>query len=372
MSARVKVTIGYVTRGEPLSLPDGDYVLTPAAQQGGEPCKGKDCASVDGANHSAACQAEHNEAIGTFDSNNEPQARYAGYKGHPLPDGATDAQKHAYAVGKAAAAPAVPAVECEKCNGHGATHYPDGEWESKCADCKGTGVKAQAVQQSVELPQDERAIRDAIRAAYDDGYNDGALDGKTDSGCSRYAGRWNEDERSRKLIAALAQRAASVSARYVETQPGSPNFDGADAFEAHLGAKDDSVSAKAVQPAVKSFAHFRKFSDQGHWIQCHQADYGAIAAAFAAPAPAASVPDAGLEKALVAAVGKLIKAKGRFHTEQNYAAVVTAHDAMLAAAPTPPQAPSTLPEQVARTQAEVATWTEERRRNVRLTGGDQP
>lgn len=36
MSARVRVTIGYVTRGEPLSLPDGDYVLMPATQQGGE------------------------------------------------------------------------------------------------------------------------------------------------------------------------------------------------------------------------------------------------------------------------------------------------------------------------------------------------
>lgn len=33
---RVKVTIGYVTRGEPLSLPDGDYVLTPVSQQGAE------------------------------------------------------------------------------------------------------------------------------------------------------------------------------------------------------------------------------------------------------------------------------------------------------------------------------------------------
>lgn len=31
-------------------------------------------------------------------------------------------------------------VECVLCNGHGATHYPDGEWEGKCAACKGTGI----------------------------------------------------------------------------------------------------------------------------------------------------------------------------------------------------------------------------------------
>lgn len=37
------------------------------------------------------------------------------------------------------------------------------------------------------------------------------------------------------------------------------------------------------------------------------------------------------DEKLVQAVGKLIKAKGRFHTEQNYAAVVAAYDATMAA-----------------------------------------
>lgn len=35
-------------------------------------------------------------------------------------------------------------------------------------------------------------------------------------------------------------------------------------------------------------------------------------------------------------------------------------------------APSTLAQQVASAQAEVATWSEERRKSVRLAGGDQP
>ena len=43
-----------------------------------------------------------------------------------------------------AAAPQVVAdepqvIDCEKCEGHGATHYPDGEWEGKCGACHGTG-----------------------------------------------------------------------------------------------------------------------------------------------------------------------------------------------------------------------------------------
>lgn len=31
------------------------------------------------------------------------------------------------------------AIDCEKCKGNGATHYPDGEWEGKCGACLGTG-----------------------------------------------------------------------------------------------------------------------------------------------------------------------------------------------------------------------------------------
>ena len=50
-----------------------------------------------------------------------------------------------YLADTAAAAPQVVAderrvIDCAKCEGHGATHYPDGEWEGKCATCNGTGV----------------------------------------------------------------------------------------------------------------------------------------------------------------------------------------------------------------------------------------
>lgn len=41
----------------------------------------------------------------------------------------------------------------------------------------------------------------------------------------------------------------------------------------------------------------------------------------------AATPRATADVDLCEAVGKLIKAKGRFHTEQNYAAVVNAYDA---------------------------------------------
>lgn len=45
---------------------------------------------------------------------------------------------------------------------------------------------------------------------------------------------------------------------------------------------------------------------------------------------------------------------------------------VLAAAPTPPRAPSTLAQQVASATAEMETWPDERRKNVKLAGGDQP
>ena len=46
----------------------------------------------------------------------------------------------------------------------------------------------------------------------------------------------------------------------------------------------------------------------------------------------ATLPAAQPTEALYAAVGKLIKAKGRFHTEQNYVALVAAYDAVPAVA----------------------------------------
>jgi hypothetical protein len=69
------------------------------------------------------------------------------------------------------------------------------------------------------------------------------------------------------------------------------------------------------------------------------------------------------EPALYDAVAKLIKAKGRYHTEQNYRAVVEAFDRGA-----PDRAPSTLAQQVARAQAEMATWSPELRDSVQLEG----
>lgn len=62
----------------------------------------------------------------------------------------------------------------------------------------------------------------------------------------------------------------------------------------------------------------------------HVGEPSEIAARFFARASAAS-QDSERDAALREAVGKLIKAKGRFHTEQNYAAVVSAYDAAMAA-----------------------------------------
>lgn len=123
-----------------------------------------------------------------------------------------------------------------------------------------------------ELPQDERAIRDAIRAAYDDGYNHAKLDG--DSGCSRYAGRRIEGERSRKLIADLAQRAASV-----------PNWRG---IAASFGAPVFEFSSEQVYsfgPAGDSTEVFERVAKDGDHISC-------LAAASAQP-------DIGRDAALV-------------------------------------------------------------------------
>lgn len=40
----------------------------------------------------------------------------------------------------AASAGELTLTDCVACNGHGCTHYPDGEWQGKCTACKGTGI----------------------------------------------------------------------------------------------------------------------------------------------------------------------------------------------------------------------------------------
>lgn len=55
-------------------------------------------------------------------------------------------------------------VECPPCNGHGATHYQDGEWEGRCAACSGTGVLP-AIQAQDEVPEAAQQNGGLIRAA---------------------------------------------------------------------------------------------------------------------------------------------------------------------------------------------------------------
>ena len=50
-------------------------------------------------------------------------------------------------------------AECDKCDGHGATHYLDGEWKGKCTACKGTGIaQAQAQPPADAAPVEAKPI----------------------------------------------------------------------------------------------------------------------------------------------------------------------------------------------------------------------
>jgi len=65
-------------------------------------CKGKNCISVNGEEHSLECRAEHEACHSdTLDTagNRNPEFRYAGYKGHPLLITANADQIEAYEEG---------------------------------------------------------------------------------------------------------------------------------------------------------------------------------------------------------------------------------------------------------------------------------
>jgi len=76
-------------------------------------CKGKNCDSINGKNHSKECVKEHNDTIlntdgnGTLNTagNRNPEFRYAGYKGHHLDSNANEDQIAAYEQGVAAREP---------------------------------------------------------------------------------------------------------------------------------------------------------------------------------------------------------------------------------------------------------------------------
>ncbi len=61
-------------------------------------CKGKNCKSVNGDNHSSECAAEHEECYAT-PGNRFPNARYLGYTGEKLHVNASDDEILAYQEG---------------------------------------------------------------------------------------------------------------------------------------------------------------------------------------------------------------------------------------------------------------------------------
>ena len=71
-------------------------------------CKGINCTATNGAGHSVECFAEHEKTIssGVFDTpgNRNPDARYRGYKGESLSNGATSDEMLAWEEGKNARA----------------------------------------------------------------------------------------------------------------------------------------------------------------------------------------------------------------------------------------------------------------------------
>lgn len=62
-------------------------------------CKGKNCSAKNGVGHSDACHKEHDKNTSSVldtAGNRNPAHRYAGYKGHRLPDYSTKDQIEAY------------------------------------------------------------------------------------------------------------------------------------------------------------------------------------------------------------------------------------------------------------------------------------
>ena len=74
--------------------------------------------------------------------NRNPESRYAGYKGEPLPSNATEDQKAAWQEGKRAASPADDPVTCNHCCGSGKVKHDDSSpTQSNCPHCDGEGAK---------------------------------------------------------------------------------------------------------------------------------------------------------------------------------------------------------------------------------------
>ncbi len=64
-----------------------------------EHCKGLNCTSTTGENHSTACEKEHDAIVHTGAGNRNPQSRYDGYSGLPVKANANADEVAAYIEG---------------------------------------------------------------------------------------------------------------------------------------------------------------------------------------------------------------------------------------------------------------------------------
>lgn len=65
-------------------------------------CKGRNCNTTDGKNHSKECKEDYHKTIYGGAGNRHPEFRYKGYKNIPINDNATEDQYVAWEEGQAA------------------------------------------------------------------------------------------------------------------------------------------------------------------------------------------------------------------------------------------------------------------------------
>lgn len=59
-------------------------------------CKGYNCKSIDGINHSDECVLEHNSEIHRGAGNDHPEIRYSAYTGNSIGDSYSDVERAAW------------------------------------------------------------------------------------------------------------------------------------------------------------------------------------------------------------------------------------------------------------------------------------
>jgi hypothetical protein len=93
--------------------------------------------------------------------------------------------------------------ECSDCNGQGCTHYPDGEWEGKCAACSGTGIAS---------PSSPRPSKPVAWIATD-------LDGRADVGLTKEEAKRRAGEGCTEFIPLYDVGSASAAGAGSEQAP---------------------------------------------------------------------------------------------------------------------------------------------------------